>query len=100
LPDLDVLLPTRSFDIQSERFFLAAFANDAGASVLASRIRGQFQRLPPHGPPGITLSVSYRMLPPVPRDVDAPADAIVTRMATRLETAIESHLFPAVVHHE
>jgi PAS domain S-box-containing protein len=99
-PDLDALLPTRSFDMKGERFFLAAFANDAGASVLAGRIRGQFQYLLPQGPPGITLSVSYRMLPPVPRDADASADVIVTRMATRLEAAIESHLFPAVVHHE
>jgi PAS domain S-box-containing protein len=99
-PDLDALLPIRTFDIQRERFFLTAFANDAGASVLAGRIQGQFKRLLPQGPPEITLSVSYRMLPPVPRDVDASSDAIVTRMATRLEAAIESHLFPAVVHHE
>ena len=99
-PDLDVLVPTRNFDTQGERFVLVAFANDAGASVLASRIRGQFQRLLPQGPCGITLSVSYRMVPPVPRDVDASAEVIVTRMATRLEAAIESHLFPAVVHHE
>ena len=94
MSDLDVLLPTRSFDAQGERFFLAAFANDAGASVLAGRIRGQFERLLPRGPPGLTLSVSYRVLPPLPRDGDASADLIVTRMATRLEAAIESHLFP------
>jgi hypothetical protein len=99
-PDLDALLPIRSFDTQTERFFLTAFANDAGASVLAGRIQGQFQRLLPLGPPGITLSVSYRMLPAAPRDVDASSDVMVARMATRLEAAIESHLFPTAVHHE
>jgi PAS domain S-box-containing protein len=92
MPDLDVLLPNRSSDTQGEHFFVAAFADDPGASVLVTRIRGQFERLLELKQAGLTLSVSHSMLQPVPRAVAASTDALVTSMATMLEAAIKSHL--------
>jgi PAS domain S-box-containing protein len=90
LPDLDVLLPTMSLGAEGERFFVAAFADERGASVLANRIREQFERLPPLKQPGLTLSVSYSMLQPFPREVGASTEHIVTSMATILEESIKS----------
>jgi hypothetical protein len=100
LPDLDVLLPTMSSGAQGERFFVVAFADDAGASVLTNRIRGQFERLLHLKRTGLTLSVSYSMLPPFPRDGGASTEAIVTSMATTLEDSMKSHIIPAAVYHE
>ena len=100
LPDLDVLLPTMISGAQGERFFVAAFADDANASVLANRIRGQFERILHVKHTGLTLLVSYSMLPPLPRDVGASMDTIVTGMASHLENAIKSHTLPGAVDHE
>jgi hypothetical protein len=99
LPDLDVLLPRLSCDAQVERFFVAAFADDKGASVLANRIREQLDRLPPlHA--GRTVCVSYRMLQPCPQEIGASVDRIVSRMACHLEDSIQSLITPAAVYHE
>jgi len=99
LPDLDVLLPMTSSAAEAERFFIAAFADDASAAALASRIRGQFERLVhlTHG--GLTLSVSYSMLPPIPRDGGA-VDTLVSDMAIHLENAVTSHTISGAVNHE
>jgi PAS domain S-box-containing protein len=108
LPDLDVLLPTTSPGAKGERFFVVAFTDEKGASVLANRIREQFQRLFRLKQPGLTVSVSYSMLDPFPPAiVDGSMEHIVTSMATRLEEAIKSHNHPVsgspkgeAVHHE
>ena len=96
LPDLDVLLPRMSSDAQGERFFVAAFADDKGASVLANRIREQFDRLPHLKHAGLTLSVSYNMLQPCPRNIGASADDNVSSMASHLEESIKSQTISAV----
>jgi hypothetical protein len=85
---------------QGERFFVAAFADDANASVLANRIRGQFERILHRKHPGLTLVVSYSMLPPLPRDPGASTDTLVIGMATHLENAINSHTLSGAVDHE
>jgi hypothetical protein len=90
LPDLDVLLPATSSGPEGERFFVAAFADDKGASVLASRIREQFERLPRVKQTGVTLSVSFSMLEQSPPDIGASMESIVTSMATMLENSIRS----------
>jgi hypothetical protein len=100
LPDLDVLLPKMSAGAEGERFFVAAFADDKGASVLANRIREQFERLPRLQQIGVTLSVSYSMLPPLSRDAGASTDNILTGMATILEEAIQSQTIPEAAYHE
>jgi signal transduction histidine kinase len=100
LPDLDVLLPRMSVGAEGERFFVAAFADEHGASVLANRIREQFERLPHLKQTGLTLSVSYNMLPPFLRDVGASIESIVTRMATTLEASIKSQIIPEAVCHD
>jgi PAS domain S-box-containing protein len=95
LPDLDVLLPTMSPSAEGECFFVAAFADEKGAGVLASRIREQFQRLFRVKQTGLTIAVSYTMLEPFPPDiVDASMENIVTSMATLLEQSIKSHNHP------
>ena len=100
LLDMDVLLPTMRSGAQEERFFVAAFADDTGAAVLASRIRGQFERLLRLKQTGMSSTVSYSMLPPSPRDVGASSESMVTSMATNLEEAITSKTRQAGINHE
>jgi signal transduction histidine kinase len=94
LPDMDVLLPNMSPGAHWERIFLAAFADEAGTSVLVNRIRGQLERVPGLAQSGVVLSVSYDMLPPWPREAEATTEAILAGMATHLIQAITSHIFP------
>ncbi|HXM38663.1 MAG TPA: ATP-binding protein [Gemmatimonadales bacterium] len=96
LPDLDVLLPAMHSAAEEEHFFVAAFADAKGASVLVNRIRDQFQRLPRLQHSGATLAVSFSMLPPLPRDAGASVETIVTSMATRLEDSINSRVMSEV----
>jgi hypothetical protein len=88
LPDMDVLLPKMSSDADGERFFVAAFAEEKGAAALAIRIREQFERHLKQS--DRSLSVSYSMLPPIPQDVGASTENIVTRMARSFEESIKS----------
>ena len=83
-----------------ERFFVAAFAEEKGASILANRIRKQFARLPRLKQTGVTLSVSYSMLPPVPREAGASTEVILTTMAARLEASVKAHITSEAVDHE
>jgi hypothetical protein len=90
MPDLDVLLPTMSSGAGGECFFVAAFADEKGASVLVNRIREQFARLSHLNQTGLTVSVSYSMLAPVPPDAGASIENIVASMATNLEASTKS----------
>jgi PAS domain S-box-containing protein len=99
LPNLDVLLP-KSSDAGGESFFVAAFADDKGAAVLAKRIREQFERLPHLKQTGRTLSVSYSMLEPCLRNAGASIENIVTSMATNLQESIKSQIILEAVHRE
>ena len=100
LPDLDVLLPTVSAGEQSDCFFIAAFADDASASILTTRIQAQFERLILLKQNGLNLSVTYNMLPPLSGEVGTSTEAIVARMAAHLEDAITSHTTPGAAAHE
>jgi hypothetical protein len=85
LPNLDVLLPKMSSSADLHRFFVAAFADDTGASVLTSRIREQFERLPGVAGTGPKLNVFYTMLEPFPPDDWGSLENVVTSIATNLE---------------
>ncbi len=100
LPDLDVLLPKMSADAEGERFFIAAFADEKGAAVVANRIREQFERLPDLKERGVVLSVSFSMLRPFPSDVGATMENIVTSMATSLEESVKHQNSSEPIHHE
>jgi PAS domain S-box-containing protein len=99
LPDLDVLLPKMSSGPDGERFFIAAFADELGASVLTNRIRDQFERLPRLKQPGVTVSASFRMLVTLPREGSESMESILGSMATRLEAAIKFQTSPEGTHH-
>jgi PAS domain S-box-containing protein len=100
MPNLDVLLPKMSYSADAERFFVAAFADEKGAAILANRIRDQFDDLlrPKRG--GQSLAVSYTMLKPFPPDAGASMENIVTSMATKLEQTIKSQILAEAVNHE
>jgi signal transduction histidine kinase len=97
LPDLDVLLPRMSAGGPGERFFIAAFADDKGASVLADRIRDQFDRLPHLN---LNVSVSYKMLVPRFQEAGASADSLVSSMASRIGEAIKAQPISGGIDHE
>jgi PAS domain S-box-containing protein len=92
MPNLDVLLPKMSVQAEGERFFVAALANEKGASILTNRIREQFERLPLGKRTGLTLSASYTMLKPHPAELCARQEDMVTSLAANLEELIKSEI--------
>jgi signal transduction histidine kinase len=100
MPNLDVLLPKMSYGAEGERFFVAAFANEKGASILVNRIRDQFKRLLQPKRTGLTLSVSHTMLRPFPADVGASTEDRVISMARNLEQSIQSQSLSEASFHE
>jgi hypothetical protein len=100
MPNLDVLLPKMSYGAEGERFFVAAFANEKGASILVNRIRDQFKRLLQPKQTGMTLSVSYTLLQPFPADAGVSTDERVTSMSSNLEQSIQSQSLSEASLHE
>jgi PAS domain S-box-containing protein len=100
LPDLDVLLPRTHSHGAAQQFFVAAFADDAGASVLASRIRSQFERYGRLDETGLTLSVAHTVLASREGGTELTADVLVATLVSSLETAIESQILLGAVQHE
>jgi two-component system sensor histidine kinase/response regulator len=94
LPDLDLLLPVSRPNAQGEDFFVAVFADDHGTSVLANRIRGQFERSLSLKQAELTLAVFYRMLPPFAREVGSSIERAVSSMAVQLERATQFQTLP------
>jgi signal transduction histidine kinase len=92
LPNLDVLLPKMSYGAEEERFFVAAFADEKGASILAKRIRDQFDCIPHLKRTDLTLAVTYTMLKPFPLEGGSSLENMVTTMATSLEESIKSQI--------
>jgi hypothetical protein len=100
LPNLDVLLPKMSYGADGERFFVAAFADEKGASILADRIFEQFKHLLVRKRTGQSLAVSYTMLKPFPPSDGACMEKIVTSLATSLEESIKSQILSEMAIHE
>jgi hypothetical protein len=100
LPNLDVLLPKMDSGGAGEVFFVVVFANDKGAAVLAKRIREQFGHLEQLKQAGLTFSVSYKFLSPTPKDVAAPLEDNVGKMAARIGALIKSEIHTRSIHHE
>ncbi len=92
LPNLDVVLPRASYGAEGERIFVAAFADEKGASVLAKRIGDQFECIPQLKRTDVTLSVTYAMLKPFPQEGGEPLESMVTTMAASLEESIKSQI--------
>jgi signal transduction histidine kinase len=90
LPDLDVLLPKMSSGGPGELFFVVVFADEKGVAVLTRRIREQFRRLKQSKESGLTFSVSYKLLEPIPTDAHAPLENPAEKMAARIEALIKS----------
>jgi PAS domain S-box-containing protein len=100
IPNLNVLLPKTGCGTEAEGLFVAAFENEASVSLLANRIREQYERLPESGQSGLPLSVSYTMLKRLQPIPGASVENIVASMATYLEQSIKSEVFSKAAHHE
>jgi len=100
LPDLDLLLPGSRNDSRGEFFFVAVFADEKGRSVLARRIREQFQSSRALNRSGRTLSLSYSQLPVFAREVGAATEPAAAGMATILENAVLTQMLSRNSHHE
>ena len=100
LPDLDVLLPRTHSDGVIEQFFIAAFADDVGTSVLANRIRSQFERYGRLDETGLTLAVEHTALPARVDPTDLSTDTLIATLVSALETAIDSQILLGAVQHE
>lgn len=98
LPGLDALLPRIGSGL--ERLYVAAFADERGAAVLAKRIREQFDRLPKARRSGLALSVSCRLLNLTRPQQGGLVDDAVTLLATQLEECIHSQIPLEVLQHE
>jgi PAS domain S-box-containing protein len=100
LPDLDVLLPRTHTDGVIEQFFVAAFADDVGTSVLVNRIRSQFERYGHLDDTGLTISVAYTALPRREAAREQSPETLVSTLVSALEAAIESQILLGAVQHE
>jgi hypothetical protein len=89
---MDVVLPKMSYGAEGERIFVAAFADEKGASILAKRIGDQFECIPHLKRMDLTLSVTYTMLNPFPQEGGEPLENMVTTMAASLEESIKSQI--------
>ena len=66
LPDRDVLLPDPDGLANASRFFLAVFADHAGAQTLAYRIRKQFVAHTARSRPDVGVVLALHPLAPLP----------------------------------
>jgi len=89
LPDRDVVLQETRFDGARERFFVAAFAEEKGISILTNRIRGQLGLLP-HAKDQ-NISISHTMLGPIRPEAGVSRENMVTSLASHLEASIKFH---------
>jgi signal transduction histidine kinase len=100
LPDLDLLLPKMSSGGPSEVFFVAVFAREQGADVLARRIREQFGRIEHLRHAGLSLAVSWKFLSPLCHKSPGPAECSAEELATRIEQLIISEIHTRSTHYE
>jgi PAS domain S-box-containing protein len=94
MPNLDVLLQQTRIEGERQRFFVAAFADKKGISVLTNRIRGQLG-LPPLLQE-TEFSISHTLLHPSPLEPHASAKDAVNRMAAHLQAAIKSQMLSEI----
>ena len=99
MPTQDVFLSKIRTGESEERFFVAAFGDEKGASVLADRIRDQAERLPEATRTSMSLSVHFTLLKPSPPQAGISIENIVTTMAAKLEESIKSQT-PEAIYHE
>jgi nitrogen-specific signal transduction histidine kinase len=90
MPNLDVLLPQMTGGDDKERFLVAAFADEQGASVLSKRIREQLGACTQIAGRGSTVNASHTMLTPFVLKKDESMDDIVATLVANLEEAIRS----------
>jgi hypothetical protein len=95
LPDLDILLPKMSSNSESERLFVAAFANEEGTGVLANRIREQLARVPDIRL-FVSFSVFHTMLGPVPMRQGDSTQQMLESVAKLLEESMKSQMVLSV----
>jgi hypothetical protein len=90
LPNLDVLLPQMNGQGDGERFRVAAFADEQGASVLSRRIQEQLEGRPQLTGSGSTVTVSPSMLKAFALSRGEAMDDIAATLVVNLEEAIRS----------
>ena len=95
-PDLDVRLPTVRSEDGGAQFFVLAFADNRGAGILTRRLGEQLDRRKDERPPGLTTSVSYRMLPPFLQDSSLGRQEILAAMVATLEASMQEPAADAV----
>ena len=91
LPNLDALLSSVRSGRCRERFFVAAFADERGVSILERRIRGELERLACVRQCGTRLTVSVVMLPPCADALEGPRVGMLARMSALFEAALSYH---------
>ena len=100
LPLKDVLLGSVRTGSGGERLFLAVFADERGVSILADRLRGEFERAAHLRHPGTRLTVSCMMMPPPRTPAADAADDPLSAMSAVFEEAILQHDTPRNDTHE
>ena len=88
LPDRDVVLQQTRLQGGAERFFVAAFADEKGISVLTNRIRQQLGLLPQSKEENVLISDTVLSSF---RPEATPPENMVASLASRLEASIKSH---------
>jgi len=89
MPNLDILLSSVQTSTGREQFFVAAFADERGVSILARRIRGELDRLCLLRSGQSTVSV--KLLQPGADALMGPRDGMLAAMSAVFETALTHH---------
>jgi signal transduction histidine kinase len=86
--DLDLLLPKMTAPAATEFFFIVADTDEIGGKAISRRLR---ERLAGYGQdhPGLTYSVSHRLLPGASRNPNELVDEYVKRMAMTIQEMVD-----------
>lgn len=94
MPDRDLLLPRVAVDDRGEYSFVVAGADEAGAGILAARLRDQLARAGESGDGRLTVSVTVSALA-VPPSASSDAESWLDAIAAALEPAVTAMLTAA-----
>jgi len=92
---LDILLPKMGVSEAAELFFIVAITDSIGGEAIKKRIQEQLQE---HvGRAGLTLSTSYRSVPPIKRDSNESTEEYLEHVAAGIQELIKVEISSRMV---
>jgi hypothetical protein len=86
--ELDVLLPKMGTPAATEFFFIVAATDEIGGEAITKRARQRLSRYG-QGQPGLTFTVSYRVMRPTNRIPNESVEDYTERMAMTIQEMVD-----------